>query len=72
MTTHTPVACSVKHCTDEANYWIAAIGGRETFYLCDAHNPECDGFYQHIEADGSSTMHEVAVYACADACPDCY
>ena len=71
MTSHTPVPCSVKNCADEASYWIANFGGRDTFYLCSEHNPENDGIYSVIETDGSITRHEVAVYACADDCPDC-
>ena len=71
MTDHVPVPCSVPRCQNEASFWVADIAGRETFYLCDTHNVETEGFYQHIETDGSVTNREVAVYACADPCEVC-
>ena len=72
MTPHVAVKCSVKYCRDEATWWIANIGGRDTFYLCSEHNPEAfDGLYHVINADRSITSREVGGYACADTCGDC-
>ena len=62
--------CSVKHCDNEARVWIANVGGRDTFYLCDDHMPETET-YVVIETDGRRTDHEIALYARADNCPVC-
>jgi hypothetical protein len=72
MTTHIPVRCSVKDCTNEGEHWIADVGGQETFYLCVEHLDDTDdGVYSVIEGDTSITHHEVAVYACAEDCDVC-
>lgn len=72
MTLHFPVKCSVRDCRDEASWWIADIGGRETFYLCSEHNPEsADGLYHVINHDRTITTREVGGYSCNDTCKDC-
>ena len=71
MTDHVPVPCSVPRCQNEASFWIGDIAERGTFYPCDMHNVETEGFYQHIETDGSITSREVAVYGCSETCTVC-
>jgi hypothetical protein len=71
MVLHQPASCSVQDCEEDAENWIANVGGRQTFYLCSGHTPSTDGFYSVIEDDGTITNHEIAVYACADDCPTC-
>lgn len=72
MTTHIPAQCSVKDCANEAEHWIADVGGQETFYLCANHLTDIDdGVYSVLEDDSSITHHEVAVYACAEDCDVC-
>ena len=70
MSTHLPAPCSVKDCSNEAEAWIANIGGRDTFYLCDEHLPECE-IHLVINDDGTITNHEVAIYSCAEDCAVC-